>query len=707
MPTLPSVLPGPTSPIDPAPSFLDRLLPLRLGWITVAAILCLQWLLFSHWALREVTWGYPGIFDQNLYLGHSYRAFEDMRTHGVVGGLWRGLNAGLPQGNLLHTEAAFYYLFAGPSRLSALTVVWFHWASLQLAMVATMRWLTRSWSASLVTLGLLLTTTSRFAEAGGQWDFRLDFSAACLYGVALCALVRSRCFQSRPWSVVVGLVTGLLILCRHLSALSVLPVIGIAMVYSAICAVRARPGGADRAAWRSRSANAVVAAALGLALSGPILWNARAQIVSYYGAHITTDEGPLRRAEQGVFTILEFGAYYPRSLLHDHLGATCALLLAGLAIGSGLGLLRQRARAAHPVSESWLPMVMLVAAGVVPLSVLTLVPTRSPVVAGFVLAPAIGVVLAAVASWVHRGIGRGADLALKIAASACIVAGLATDVRFGARRGPMAGKEQDIVQLATIVDAVGRSGLRHGPPPTLALDRIVEFMHVAIFQPWYYERQGVWVELQPILGGGILAVPDQDVLAAVNQADVLVLTDPSSPDVGFPYPYHAAMKRLYPQLAEVAAREFIPIAQATVFSQRLTAYGRVPLVVDGADGTWITSRGFTVHLNGNAVREKPIIELGGAHPLARYFTGPLQARVRAVADGRPIGLASSFSTTATEYTLIVRVSPGEVPAGAEVLLEVSFDNAVIPKAVGINDDQRELVVMIPNRLRLRASDAGR
>lgn len=688
------------------PLLLNRSLSISAGWLIVGLVLALEWLLFSQWALREIAWAYPGMFDQTVYLAHSYSTFEYMRAHGMVAGFWHGLATGLPQGNLLHSEAAAYYFLAGPSRLSALTVVWIHWAAFQVAAVGTVRWRTQSWSLAFLTLGLILTSHSRFPQGGGMWDFRLDFPAACLYGVVLCAIIRSGYFESRAWSIGAGVLAGILILCRHLTALSVLPLLGLATAVSALGAFLTRSVPTAASEWTRRTLNAAAAVAAGFLLPAPILWADRAQILAYYGSHVTTDEGAVRRAEFAAETFRERIVYYPRSIVGDHLGVLCTCLLI-VVVAIAMLRLRRTLTATPPLlpKATWIPAVISIGAAVIPFCVLSLVPTRSPVVAGFLVPAIIGAAVTLLSRAVLLGGGSRFALAVNATATMCLAAGLATEVTFAARPGPMSARKDEVAAMTVLVDAVGQASLHATTPPTLGIDRIFEFMHVGLFQPWYYERHGVLLDLQPILGGGVLAPPDAQILASARASDLLILTDPTSPDVGFSYPSNLAFKRLYPQLAQLATLEFLPIAAATVSGQRMTAYVRLPLLIDGVSGGWITSQGFSLRLNGIALRQHQI-EIAGAHPLVRYFTEPLHATVRVSVDGRTIESTSTFSAPGPEYRLVVRVAPGEMSADADVRVRVTFDAFIVPKSVGLNDDQRELVVMMPTHVQIGGGLTG-
>ena len=184
------------------------------GWFFFAVLIVVQSLAFVHYAQREIVWSYPTFSDPIHYSQQSYDTFEQMLSHGPVHGLLFGLRLPLAQGSLIHVEAAALYLVLGPSRLSALTVNFIGYAGLQFSFVYSVLWLTKRWGAALFALGLLLAATSPFSVAGGLYDFRIDFSVLCLYGIFVCLAIRSRIFLLAGWSTAAVAAATVLVLAR-------------------------------------------------------------------------------------------------------------------------------------------------------------------------------------------------------------------------------------------------------------------------------------------------------------------------------------------------------------------------------------------------------------------------------------------------------------------------------------------------------------
>jgi hypothetical protein len=111
------------------------------GWLGVALLILLQWLLFRQFAQRAILWAYPVAFDQLTYLGWSYETYDQMLGHGLLVGWQHGLDIRAPQGVMLQLQASLVFLLLGPSRLSAITLNFVYFALFECVLVATLRWL--------------------------------------------------------------------------------------------------------------------------------------------------------------------------------------------------------------------------------------------------------------------------------------------------------------------------------------------------------------------------------------------------------------------------------------------------------------------------------------------------------------------------------------------------------------------------------------
>src|SRR5262249_40433877 len=153
----PAALPAPAEPRRPA------LLP----WLGLALLLALQYGMFRQYAEREVTWCYPRGYDQTVYLARSYACYEHILQEGPLPGVLWALRQPVANGLLLEAEAGLLFLVLGPSRLTALTVLFGHFALFQLLLAATLCRHTGRWGPAFLGVGLLLAVATPFANYGG------------------------------------------------------------------------------------------------------------------------------------------------------------------------------------------------------------------------------------------------------------------------------------------------------------------------------------------------------------------------------------------------------------------------------------------------------------------------------------------------------------------------------------------------------------
>ncbi len=157
--------------------------PALLPWLGLALLLAVQYGLFRQFVLREVAWCYPRAYDQTVYLRLAYECYEQVLRDGP----WRAVLAALRQpvanGLVFEAEAGLLCAVLGPSRLTALTLNFAHFALLQVALAATLRRRTGRWAPAFLGVGLLLTVPLPFGILGGMAYFGRDFAAFCLYGV--------------------------------------------------------------------------------------------------------------------------------------------------------------------------------------------------------------------------------------------------------------------------------------------------------------------------------------------------------------------------------------------------------------------------------------------------------------------------------------------------------------------------------------------
>lgn len=689
----------------------------RAGWLLVIALLLAQFGLWRQFALREVVWAYPPYFDQLAYLEQSYQTYERILDHGLIMGLEEGM--GLRFGHLpmnaagatLHLQAAVLYLMTGASRLCALSLNFIYWAAFQLALVATLRWLTGRWSAVFLGLGLLFTTITPFYYAGSLFDFRLDFIAFCLLGIFICAVIRSRVFLDWRWSAVAGLAAAVMGTFRFITLVYLL---GVFVLFAAFLA------GQWVARWRDlpgqqmaqRRVRGLMAAGMVIVLlAGPVLWHHRQAIRSYYVAgHVTGDEKKLRAQESGTTTLAATLKFYPISLVRDHAGydffKLCALLLVIAVFARAVG----RQGAADPLwgDQRWPTIVFLSLCVIVPGVILTNDTAKSPIVGGIMVAPLVWLAVFILLdlfdahAWHTDTRGRRGGL-LAVAASLAMFVGVGLQFSQYSRRTLLGTYRPEVERLDAIYDRMARDCQLMGwTSPAVASDGNVDYLYHKILTILAYERHGILLNTGQSLGR-LERYDAKELYDRLALSDFAMITKNTGPALPFEYPFDHQMEEWHGDILKWCRQNMVELEHDDLglpFERDVTLFIRPAAGLHGAEDGWITSEGLEVAALAAALRQFPVIELRGRADFSLLGKTPDVVAALRRADGTDAALATRFDRNGSDYTLTIRTNPAQLPAGQVVRIRVNFDAHFVPREIGANADTRELVMKVPTLVSL-------
>ncbi len=674
------------------------------GWGLLLGLLVLQYCLFRQSALDNVVWAYPTRCDQTVYLTQAYDTYEQIKQ----GGLWSGLKYGLrvpnESGMLIHLEASFLFLFLGPSRLTALTVHFLHFALLQVVLVWALRSLGKRWAIAFLGLGLLLSASAPFYAVGGIMDFRIDFMALCLFGTFACLLARTEMFVHRKWSLAVGALGAWCVLARFPTALYVSGILLLLFSVSFLRWVVQRnrpPALAGARLW-----NCALAGLTCLLLILPGIYRHRGGIYRHYIDHVKGPENEMRFEEFGIRTTADRLLYYPRSILNDHVGEV-GYWLAAVVLGAAclLGLLRWATRTAPaaPLATGWRSSLFCAAlCALWPVLVLTAYPSPSPVVASVVVVP---LVLCAVMVVVLLSGSRQPSLPTFTRHGLLALSGLALSVGLFeqaselTRRSSISQVREDVEELNALYDFVfEHSKQNHWATPDVFIDVLADHLHVGIIKPYVYERHGAClaprsaVSLDPML-----ELDERAALACIQKSDLIILTTQESAAAPAVYPFNQALAKVRPQLIAHCERELLPLRTFRFFGGEATVYARPALAVKGHDRDgWLTSAGATLQCSTDTLRKWPSIELRGPN-LGATLMGRLPvvtAELHVPHERAPRPVRATLVGDAGEYRLSLR-APQNLPPGEMAIIRLSFDRFFVCKELSLGSDTRKLVMKAP------------
>jgi hypothetical protein len=681
------------------------------GWLVIALLLLIQLGLFRQFAQREITWAYPTNHDQVTYLSLSYETYEGILTQGLLPGIWVGLKAPIPNGIMIHVQAALLFLVIGASRLSALTLSFLYFAVFQCVLAMTLRWLTNRWSVALIGVGLLLSTITAFFPVGGVMDFRIDFIAFNLFGIFICSVVRSGIFASRRWSLVVGGLAAFSALFRFITLVYLVGILGLVFLFLCLRLWRQRdPSARQKIVWRM--SNLMIAGALMVACVGPAIWYNREVLQNYYIAgHVTGSEKEIRAQQLGIVGALDAVLFYPKSALRDHAGPTF-LIMSALVLITTFGLSRVRSPAsANPSASSALDIPLayffIIVCLLVPLAILTLDVAKSPVV-GNILVPALLwlVLLSTLAFSRAQRIPGAAPVmirALEVLAALALCSGMYTQLNMLSRRSDLSRQRPDVEQVVQLYDLIGQYSRELGwTAPRISADTIADYLYPTLMRPLLYERQGVLLDPQTKLGAiklGLPAVDEAEAIALLQASDFAIITR-SAPDTQSLYPFDRSTQALRPKLIAFCDQAFVPLREFHVFDRDVVLYMRPALHVEGDSAGWITSDGLTLSGSRAIFQARPWIELRGKSNFSYLSKRPNVSGQLLLPGQPPRLLQGTIDIAGQDYRILLDVPPEALPAQPVAQIRVLFDTYFVPKDIGLNSDTRRLVIRTPDSVTL-------
>jgi hypothetical protein len=653
-------------PLSPRPAGYRT----ALGWAAVVLVILVEYTLFRQYVLREVAWAYPANWDQIAYLTQAYDTYEHVLDEGPRRGLQYGYHLPSPNGTLLHLEAALLFLVTGANRLGALTLNFLHFALYQLALVGTLRWLTRRWDVPLLGLGLALAAISPFIDGGGGIaDFRIDFIASCLSGLLLCLVIRSGVFASRPWSLAVGAALAGLALMRFITLVYLA---GIAAGLALLFAVRWWWRRDEGRGTEARRLGGLVLAGVAVAsLTLPVLWERRQVLKDYYVVgHLTGEEKNIRGQKTG-----NRFAYYPESLVSNHAGPVFLRLAGGaLALAAALRLFRRVPPGAAARLDLGAALPAMALALVVPWLVLSVAAHRSPIVINVALPAVLWLVLLAVVggAGLHREAQprRLAGWALAGLASVTLLAGAYKQAWWYGHRTKFTARRGDVEEALRLHDRIEECcAANRWLSPVFSFTSNADFLYHQVSNVLMYERHGSRRKTLGLLGQGILKVSLQDALNQAAASDFVLLARPYR----VVYPFEQSMIDVYPELSRLCREQFVEQDTYRVFEQDVTLYVRPSLRPTAPPHAWVGQEGLRLEGPAGALRGCRVLQLQGWADFSGMDGLPV-VRAELHSPGRaPRQLPATLAAEGSGYHIEIDCAgQGDVYTGP-VELRLTFD----------------------------------
>lgn len=516
-------------------------------------LFCFEAIVFYAQMHDQIAPYYPTGFDQLSYLSESYKLVDAL--HSLTWPVAWTFEGSAPQGLTFPLQGAFLALVGGANRTSLMSINLVYFLMLQVMVFFTVfRRTSRSYLAW-VSVALVVSLGAIFPVSGGILDYRLDFAAMCLYGIWICAILNSRFFADRKWSIIVGVLGVLLVSMRFITLTYVG---GVLLILFCVLAVKRRDF--------VRLINCFISGIIILAVTAPMLFLAREAMFRYYVVgHATGDEKNIRAAEAGVKSLFDAMLYYPDNILTVQLGQAfimiaCLIVIASLIFGSN-----RWAQFRTHTSD----VLVLCTAIIVPLVILFFDVGKSPVVGGVVSVPLILIVIMLATAKTTRLVG------VTLASFASVVAVMAFISHANTVQHYLTDTDMRTVNRLTqaMADHLEKTG---NNSPLIAFDRVEDYMNAGILPISRWE--GPDAKTTPALNvgttmGAIFAISSDDALSAVTKSDIVVISDQFKGREA-PYPFNTSMKQIWPVIADYAKENMTEIASGRVGEIPYKVYAR-------------------------------------------------------------------------------------------------------------------------------------
>jgi hypothetical protein len=665
-------------------------------------------MLFCAFYTREIAPYPPVQYDQAVYLSQTYMLQEQVSKDGL-GAFLREIGSSGHAGTLaLPIEGALFGLIIGGARFPQLCVLFVAFCALQVFAFSTARILFRDRAYGLLALGLILCESSFRFHAGGLFDFRIDFLAYSLYGIWVCAVLRSNCFVDRWWSIATGLIGALLALNRFLASIYI---VGICAGFAALTVLiwlRNRTDVDLVRRLRQRLLNLGLTLGLFAAIVGPILFINRSAIYGKYGYLQFVYEKDIRARQFGIFSLADHLLFYPRSILMDHLGQSflwvCAISLTGaLTARFFLKATRIVPRPQEGDGEAfWYEILFLFATICGPILLLTIDISKSPVIGGIVGVPTALLVVAIVA-WIAKA-DYGGDTRTRsyqvLLGSSFLVVLVGVFNLFSGLSGHAVETVQhrELERVADLDRWLVNYALDHNwRRPAISFDVIHHWFCSYAIVASGFEQTREFVDFRPGLANGsdIMGVDRSEALSLLANSDFIMLT--TLPKEGI-YPFFQKVSAYWPDLKEWADKNRILACRVPFDEGTVMVYVRPSAQVSQVSGGWITSKGIWISAARADLEKFPQIRLGGrAHPFLPKIP-TVSASVET--ETGPIVLPASFRLVGKRYEIHIDATAIKDIPSDPVRVSLKSDTFFVPKKLGINADTRELVVLAPDRVEL-------
>lgn len=551
-------------------------------WLLLIAIFCGEFLLFRHKVLIDVSPYYPASFDQTAFILLAFKIYENIKLYGFISGIEHSFF--LSTGALFPYQAVLFFFISGISRLTILFPNMIYFIALQIISFFTIKSLTQKNYFAIIMLGLILMTPYSMQLTGGIFDFRMDFSAFCLYGIFIACAMKSQLFFNRRWSFIAGFFAIYIFLIRTITITYMLGILGTMTIYL-LYTIQKAQNPVIKKEYKTRILHVFLIFASLFFLAILFIWLNREALYNYYFVgHVLNNEKHIRAVEVGANNSFQLLTYYPYHLFVHQLGPyICSIMLALLLIFlfPHINPLKHTTKEPRLNSTSYSinwcdSFAFLITCLLVPLFILTLDGLKSPIVGSIMIMPVFWLII-----WFiflldnKQPKSKRSHQIIKIVAAFSLILGVANQLKGATNHArPYNFNYQDLATLSKMYEDIGNyAAKKHLETISLSVDRVAEYLLNTNISINYYENHKKLINVNTsALGNSIFPAPDEALIDALKNSDVVIFNLSNNYSLKSPYPADVRIAELKPQLIAIAENQFNPLGDYRIKQSTYRVY---------------------------------------------------------------------------------------------------------------------------------------
>jgi hypothetical protein len=235
-----------------------------------------------------------------------------------------------------------------------------------------------------------------------------------------------------------------------------------------------------------------------------------------------------------------------------------------------------------PEGEGTRPVawIFTVACLVVPLAILTLDVSKSPVVANVMVAPLLWLVILAFVGFTLKipyGVARlSFEAAFIVIAALTLALGIRNQSIAYDRDRFMSRHRDDVENVDRMYDLIAeRSQAGNLQNVAIFNDRISDYLDAEVCRLLTYERHGYLLNVGDQFST-LVELPQSEILKRLGESDFAMISRRSPPSAGYDYPFNHQMERLGPQLRAICRQTMNEIGHYRIIDDDVTVFMRRP-----------------------------------------------------------------------------------------------------------------------------------